>query len=108
MEYLKHRHHWRTILSSYPNNIVQHPNTPDELKPPSLSAELVLQEIVPTTLEIMQDYDFETISEDFVKDYKIVIEITRAILYGQLGLRHDLHIGLGSNNPINTYKDEEE
>ena len=95
-------------MSNYPNNIVQHPNTPDELKQPSLRAELVLQEIVPTTLEIMQDYDFETISEDFVKDYKIVLEITRAILYGQLGLRHDLHFGLGSNNPINTYKDEEE
>tara|TARA_B100000745_G_C20114941_1_gene381653 strand:- start:312 stop:599 length:288 start_codon:yes stop_codon:yes gene_type:complete len=95
-------------LSNYPNNILQHPNTPEDLLQPNLRAELTLQEIVPTTLEIMHDYDFETISEDFVKDYKIVIEITRAILYGQLGIRHDLHIGLGLSNPLNNPKESEE
>ena len=68
-----------------------------------MMAELALSELVPLTMEIMNEYGFETTSEDFVRDYKIVVEITRAILYGQLGLRHDLHIGLGENNPLNNY-----
>ena len=105
MAHLKHRYHWRTILSNSPNKIVQHPSTPEELKQPTLRAELVLQEIVPTTLDIMQEFGFETTSEDFIKDYKIVIEIIRAILYGQLGVRHELHIGLGDNNPLNSFID---
>ena len=87
------------------NNIVQHPSTPDDIRQPNLRAALLLQEIVPLTLEIMQEFGFETTSDGFVKDYKIVIEITRAILYGQLGIRHDLHIGLGNNNPLNSFID---
>ena len=85
------------------SDIVQHPSTPDDVKKPNMMAELALSEVVPLTMEIMNEYGFETTSEDFVRDYKIVVEITRAILYGQLGLRHDLHIGLGENNPLNNY-----
>ena len=85
------------------NSIVQHPSTPDDVKKPNMMAELALSELVPLTMELMNEYGFETTSEDFVRDYKIVVEITRAILYGQLGLRHDLHIGLGENNPLNNY-----
>ena len=85
------------------SDIVQHPSTPDDVKTPNMMAELALSELVPLTMELMNEYGFETSSEDFVKDYKIVVEIIRAILYGQLGLRHDLHIGLGNNNPLNNY-----
>ena len=106
MGHLKHRHHWRTILSDSPqNSIVQHPSTPDDIRQPNLRAEMLLQEIVPLTLEIMQEFGFETTSKGFVQDYKIVIEIIRAILYGQLGIKHDLHIGLGNNNPLNSFID---
>ena len=85
------------------SDIVQHPSTPDDVKKPNMMAELALSELVPLTMEIMNEYGFETTSEDFVRDYKIVVEITRALLFGQLGLRHDLHIGLGENNPLNNY-----
>lgn len=94
------------------NSIVQHPSTPDDVKKPNMMAELALGELIPVSLDVLNEYGFETSSEDFVRDYKIVIEITRAILYGQLGLRHDLHMGLGENNPLNnstgiTDEDEE-
>ena len=91
------------MSESPPSDIVQHPSTPEDVKTPNMMAELALSELVPLTMELMNEYGFETSSEDFVKDYKIVVEIIRAILYGQLGLRHDLHIGLGNNNPLNNY-----
>lgn len=80
--------------------IVQHPSTPTDLRKPEVVAERLLAEMCPLMIELIADWEFDIHSEDFARDFRIVVEILRAILYGQLGVSHELQIGLGSNNPL--------
>ena len=36
-----------------------------------------------------------------------MVELLRAILYGQLGVNHELQVGLGSNNPLKQVEESE-
>jgi len=80
--------------------IVQHPSTPEEVKSPQLPAEDALSEALPMLIDILIDSGFDCHCEVFQRDFRIVVELLRAILYGQLGIKHELQRGLGSNNPI--------
>jgi len=80
--------------------IIQHPSTPDSVKRPHLPAEDALQEALPLLIEVLLECGFDCESEEFQRDFRIVVELLRAILYGQLGLSHELHKGLGENNPL--------
>ena len=86
--------------------IVQHPSTPEDLRQPEVLAERLLSEMCPLMIELIADWEFDIHSEEFSLDFRIVVEILRAILYGQLGVKHDLQIGLGSNNPLKKVTDD--
>ena len=86
--------------------IVQHPSTPKDLREPEIVAERLLAEMCPLMIELIADWEFDIHDEDFARDFRIVVEILRAILYGQLGVQHDLQIGLGSNNPLKKVTDD--
>jgi len=86
--------------------IVQHPSTPDDLRQPEVVAERLLAEMCPLMIELIADWEFDIHNEDFARDFRIVVELLRAILYGQLGVQHDLQIGLGSNNPLKKVTDD--
>ena len=86
--------------------IVQHPSTPEDLREPEIIAERLLAEMCPLMIELIAEWEFDIHDEDFARDFRIVVEILRAILYGQLGVKHDLQIGLGSNNPLIKVTDE--
>tara|TARA_Y100000310_G_scaffold265380_1_gene276411 strand:+ start:4768 stop:5127 length:360 start_codon:yes stop_codon:yes gene_type:complete len=85
--------------------IVQHPSTPDDLRQPEVVAERLLAEMCPLMIELIADWEFDIHDEDFARDFRIVVELLRAILYGQLGVGHELHVGLGSNNPLKQVED---
>ena len=89
------------------SKIVQHPSTPEDLKQPEVIAERLLAELCPLILELIDDWEFDIHSEDFSRDFRIVVEVMRAILYGQLGIQHDLQVGLGTNNPLKKLEDSE-
>ena len=80
--------------------IVQHPSTPEDLREPEIIAERLLGEMCPLMLELIADWEFDIHNEDFAQDFRIVVELLRAILYWQLGVGHELQVGLGSNNPL--------
>ena len=80
--------------------IVQHPSTPEDLREPEIVAEKLLNEMCPLMIELIADWEFYIHDEDFARDFRIVVELLRAILYGQLGVKHELQVGLGSNNPL--------
>jgi hypothetical protein len=80
--------------------IVQHPSTPEDSRHPEVLAERLLAEMCPLMIELIDDWEFDIHSEEFGRDFRIVVEILRAILYGQVGVSHDLQVGLGSNNPL--------
>ena len=80
--------------------IVQHPSTPEDLREPEIVAEKLLNEMCPLMIELIADWEFDIHDEDFARDFRIVVELLRAILYGQLGVNHELQVGLGSNNPL--------
>lgn len=80
--------------------IVQHPSTPDHMIRPETPAESVLSEAMPELLEIMMEHGFNCEGDTFKRDFRIVVELLRAVLYGQLGIEHELQSGLGKNNPI--------
>jgi len=92
--------------------IVQHPSTPKELRQPEEIAEKLLNEMCPLMIELIADWEFDIHNEDFARDFRIVVELLRSILYGQLGVSHELQVGLGSNNPLkeveNVMKQQEE
>ena len=87
--------------------IVQHPSTPEELRQPEVIAERLLAELCPLMLELIDEWEFDIHSEDFSRDFRIVVEVLRAVLYGQLGVKHDLQVGLGTNNPLKKLEDSE-
>jgi len=89
------------------NKIVQHPSTPEELKKPEVFAENLLEEMCPLMLEMIAEWEFDIHNEDFHRDFRIVVEVMRAILYGQLGIQHDLQVGLGTNNPLKKLEDSD-
>ena len=80
--------------------IVQHPSTPEHLVRPESLAESVLSEAMPELLQIIIEHGFNCDTEIFKRDFRVVVEILRAVLYGQLGVEHELQAGLGKNNPI--------
>ena len=80
--------------------IVQHPSTPEDLREPEIVAEKLLNEMCPLMIELIADWEFDIHDEDFARDFRIVVELLRAILYGQLGVNHELQVGLGSNNTL--------
>ena len=86
--------------------IVQHPSTPEDLREPEIIADRLLAEMCPLMIEMIAEWEFDIHDEDFARDFRIVVEILRAILYGQLGVQHDLQIGLGSNNPLKKVTDD--
>ena len=87
--------------------IVQHPSTPEDLREPEIVAEKLLNEMCPLMIELIADWEFDIHNEDFAQDFRIVVELLRAILYGQLGVGHELQVGLGSNNPLKEVEESE-
>ena len=87
--------------------IVQHPSTPEDLREPEIVAEKLLNEMCPLMIELIADWEFDIHDEDFARDFRIVVELLRAILYGQLGVNHELQVGLGSNNPLKQVEDSD-
>ena len=87
--------------------IVQHPSTPDDLKHPETPAEDLLAEMCPLMIDMIDEWGFDLNHETFQQDFRIVVDILRAVLYGQLGLDHELHVGLGINNPLTKLEDSE-
>ena len=85
--------------------IVQHPSTPEDLRKPEIVAERLLAEMCPLMIELIANWEFDIHNEDFTRDFRIVVELLRAILYQQLGVGHELQVGLGSNNPLKQVED---
>ena len=76
--------------------IIQHPSTPDHEIDPRFPAEAALKESLPQLLEILMEFGFDCQCDDFKKDFRIVVEILRALLYAQLGIHHDVQTGLST------------
>lgn len=89
------------------NKIVQHPSTPEHIKDPTYLAENCLTESMPILIDILDSHGFDVRTENFQQDFRLIVEMLRAMMFGQLGVHHDLHIGLGDNNPLNRYDDKE-
>ena len=89
------------------NKIVQHPSTPDYIKDPTYLAESCLSESMPILIEIMDSHGFDVRTDTFKQDFRLVVEMLRAMMHGQLGVHHDLNVGLGENNPLNILDDKE-
>ena len=87
------------------NKIVQHPSTPEDLKHPETPADELLAEMCPLMIDMIHDWGFNIQEETFQQDFRIVVEILRAVLYGQLGVEHELQVGLGLNNPLTKLDD---
>ena len=89
------------------NKVVQHPSTPDHIKDPSYLAENCLSEAMPLLIEMLEYHGFDIRTEHFQQDFRLVVEMLRAMLFVQLGIPHDLHMGMGENNPLNILDDKE-
>ena len=76
--------------------IVQHPSTPDHEIDPRYSAEEALKEALPPLLETLMDFGFDCQPKDFQTDFRMVVEILRALLYAQMGIHHDVQTGLST------------
>lgn len=81
--------------------VIQHPSTPDLMADPAPIAEECLSEMIPLMIDSLDAHGFDVSDKDFQKDFRIVVEFLRAILFGQLGISHDLQVGLGEQNPLN-------
>ena len=86
--------------------IVQHPSTPEEIKNPEYLVEQCLAEFFPGMLQTIAEYGFEVDNKEFHSDFRLVIEITRAILLKQENIRHELQALLGNNNILNTVEED--
>lgn len=82
------------------NGIIQHPSTPEHEIDPRFPAEAALKEALPEVLEILMEYGFDCRGDTFQKDFRIIVEILRAILYAQLGLYHDVQAGLSTQKDV--------
>lgn len=82
------------------NGIIQHPSTPEHEIDPRFPAEAALKEALPEVLEILMEYGFDCRGDTFQKDFRIIVEILRAILYAQLGLHHDVQVGLSTQKDV--------
>ena len=76
--------------------IVQHPSTPDHALDPRYPAEEALRESLTPLLETLMDFGFDCECDDFRKDFRVVVEILRALLYAQMGIHHDVQMGLNT------------
>jgi hypothetical protein len=84
------------------NGIIQHPSTPEHEIDPRFPAELALKKSLPDLLAILTDFGFDCRSDEFQKDFHIVVEILRALLYAQLGIYHDVQTGLSTQKDAPT------
>ena len=76
--------------------VIQHPSTPDHEIDPRFPAEAVLKEALPKLLETLMEFGFDCRCDEFQADFRIMVEILRAVLYAQLGLHHDVQTGLST------------
>ena len=83
------------------SKVLQHPSTPKLMADPTPIAEECLNEMLPLMIDVLDAHGFDVSDSDFQKDFRIVVEFVRAILFGQLGVTHELQVGLGQQNPLN-------
>ena len=81
--------------------IVQHPSTPEEMKNPQHLVEQCMADFFPHVIASMADFGFDVESKEFHEDFRLIVEFTRASLFKQVGLHHDLQLALGENNILN-------
>ena len=86
--------------------IVQHPSTPDEIKNPEFLVDQCLAEFFRDVLHTIAEYGFEVDKREFHSDFRLIIEITTALLLKQEGIHHELQVVLGENNILNTVEEE--
>ena len=48
------------------------------------------------TIALLMDFGFDCECDDFRKDFRVVGEILRALLYAQMGIHHDVQMGLNT------------
>ena len=86
--------------------IIQHPSTPEEMGKPQSMAEQCMADFFPQVIATIADWGFDVEEQEFHDDFRLIVEFTRALLFKQVGLHHDLQIALGENNILN--RDEKE
>ena len=83
------------------SKVLQHPSTPKLMADPTPIDEDCLSEKLRLMIDDMDEHGVAVAHSDFQKDFRIVVEFVRAILFGQLGVNHELQVGLGQQNPLN-------
>ena len=85
--------------------IIQHPSTPENMKKPQEMVDQCMAEFFPYVIEIMVDYGFKVDDVDFQRDFRVLVEFTRAIMLKQKGLPHELQIVFENSGILNIEED---
>ena len=78
--------------------IIQHPSTPDWKKDPRPMLEECMKEFFPIVIASIGEYGVDIEDEQFQRDFTLVVDIMRALLWRQVGLEHPLHVGMSILN----------
>ena len=70
--------------------IIQHPSTPEDMKNPRELVDQCMAEFFPYVIEIMMEYGVEVEDTNFQNDFRLLVELSRALLLKQKGVYHEL------------------
>mgnify|MGYP001365987131 CR=1 FL=1 len=70
--------------------IIQHPSTPEDMKNPRELVDQCMAEFFPYVIEIMMDYGVDVEDLTFQKDFRLLVEFSRALLLKHRGVHHEL------------------
>ncbi len=72
--------------------IIQHPSTPKDMQQPHEIVEQCMAEFFPYVIDTLVDYGYNVNKPEFQKEFRLLVELTRALLLKEKGVSHELQV----------------